>query len=113
MEKATLGVALRDHIRNEIRRRTKGTDIAQRVAKLKWQWAGHIARRTDGRWVPRCWSGNPAQENAALVDPQPGGQTTSNESRGVAGCKWPRIVEFLTPYKRSMSSGGRQSVMIR
>ncbi|CAH2235269.1 jg20644 [Pararge aegeria aegeria] len=24
--------------------------IAQRVAKLKWQLAGHIARRTDVRW---------------------------------------------------------------
>ncbi|CAH2237130.1 jg23269 [Pararge aegeria aegeria] len=34
----------------EIRRRTRVTDIAQRVAKLKWKWAGHIARRTDGRW---------------------------------------------------------------
>ncbi|CAH2244108.1 jg5119 [Pararge aegeria aegeria] len=34
----------------EIRRRTRVTDIAQRVAKLKWQWAGHIVRRTDGRW---------------------------------------------------------------
>ncbi|CAH2267712.1 jg14161 [Pararge aegeria aegeria] len=46
-----LGVSLRYHIRNEeIRRRTKVNDIAQRVAKLKWQWAGHIAGRTDGRW---------------------------------------------------------------
>ncbi|CAH2209453.1 jg75 [Pararge aegeria aegeria] len=51
MERAMLGVSLRDQIRNEgIRRRTRVTDIAQRVAKLKWQWAGHIARRTDGRW---------------------------------------------------------------
>ncbi|CAH2267590.1 jg11879 [Pararge aegeria aegeria] len=31
----------------EIRRRTRVTDIAQRVAKLKWQWAGYIARWTD------------------------------------------------------------------
>ncbi|CAH2242853.1 jg26487 [Pararge aegeria aegeria] len=38
-------------IRNvEIRRRTRVTDIAQRVAKLKWQWARHIVRRKDGRW---------------------------------------------------------------
>ncbi|CAH2239741.1 jg12161 [Pararge aegeria aegeria] len=43
MERAVLGVSLRDRIRNvEIRRRTIVTDIAQRVAKLKWQWAGHI-----------------------------------------------------------------------
>ncbi|CAH2268857.1 jg27184 [Pararge aegeria aegeria] len=49
MERAMLGVSLRDQIRNEeIRRRTRVTDIAQRVAKLKWQWAGHIARSTDG-----------------------------------------------------------------
>ncbi|CAH2241793.1 jg16355 [Pararge aegeria aegeria] len=34
----------------EIRRRTRVTDIAQRVAKLKWKWAGHVDRRTDGRW---------------------------------------------------------------
>ncbi|CAH2260536.1 jg18256 [Pararge aegeria aegeria] len=49
MERAMLGVSVQ--IRNEeIRRRTRVTDIAQRVAKLKWQWAGNIARRTDGRW---------------------------------------------------------------
>ncbi|CAH2267737.1 jg4344 [Pararge aegeria aegeria] len=51
MERAMLGVSLRDQIRvEEIRRRTRVTDIVQRVAKLKWQWAGNIARRTDGRW---------------------------------------------------------------
>ncbi|CAH2245134.1 jg2388 [Pararge aegeria aegeria] len=51
MERAMLGVSLREQIRNEeIRRRTRVTDISQRLVKLKWQWAGHIARRTDGRW---------------------------------------------------------------
>ncbi|CAH2269425.1 jg11733 [Pararge aegeria aegeria] len=49
------GVSPRDQIRNkEIRRRTTVTDIAQRVAMLKWQWAVHIARREVG--VPRCSS---------------------------------------------------------
>ncbi|CAH2233520.1 jg10802 [Pararge aegeria aegeria] len=52
MVRAILGGDLYEYqIRNEeIRRRTRVTNIAQRVAKLKWQWAGHIARRTDGRW---------------------------------------------------------------
>ncbi|RVE41117.1 hypothetical protein evm_014233 [Chilo suppressalis] len=51
MERAMLGISLRDRVRNdEIRRRTKVTDIARRIAQLKWNWAGHIARRTDGRW---------------------------------------------------------------
>ncbi|CAH2235488.1 jg1847 [Pararge aegeria aegeria] len=51
MESAMLGVSLRDQIRNKkIRRRTRVTDIAQRVAKLKWKWVGHIAWTTDERW---------------------------------------------------------------
>jgi len=51
MERAMLGVSLKDRIRNEyIRQRTKVIDIALRISKLKWQWAGHISRRTDGRW---------------------------------------------------------------
>ncbi|CAH2228335.1 jg1409 [Pararge aegeria aegeria] len=60
--------------------------------------------------VSRCYSGNPAPVSAALVNPQPGGQTTSNESRGAAGYNQPRIVQFGTPYKRPMSSSGRKSV---
>ncbi|CAH2266249.1 jg17817 [Pararge aegeria aegeria] len=49
MDRVMLGVYLRDQIRNEeVRRRARATDIAQRVPKLKWKWAGHIARRTDG-----------------------------------------------------------------
>ncbi|CAH2234699.1 jg4685 [Pararge aegeria aegeria] len=62
--------------------------------------------------VPRCWNGDPAQENAALVGPQQDGQTTSNESLGAAGHKRPRNVDFGTPYKRPMSSSGLQSVEV-
>ncbi|CAK1589840.1 unnamed protein product [Parnassius mnemosyne] len=50
MERAMLGVSLRDKLRNEdIHTRTRVTDIAQQISKLKWQWVGHIARRTDNR----------------------------------------------------------------
>ncbi|CAH2236725.1 jg16965 [Pararge aegeria aegeria] len=60
MARAMLGVSLRDQIRNvEIRRRTRVTDIAQRVAKLKWQWAKHIVRRKDGRWGPKVLEWQP------------------------------------------------------
>ncbi|CAH2249845.1 jg6099 [Pararge aegeria aegeria] len=53
MQRAMLGVSLRDIIRNvESRRRTRVNDIAQRVAKLKWLWAGQMVPREDGRWVP-------------------------------------------------------------
>ncbi|CAH2237416.1 jg11271 [Pararge aegeria aegeria] len=114
MERAMLGVSLRDRIRNvEIRRRTRVTDIAQRVAKLMWQWAGHIVRRKDGRWgskVQHLGNGSPELLSAALVDPQRGGQATLSASQVAAGSKWHRTVEFGTPYKRPMSSSGRLSV---
>ncbi|CAH2261012.1 jg10790 [Pararge aegeria aegeria] len=58
--RAMLGVSLSDRIRNvEIRRRTRITDIAQRVAKLMWQWAGHIVRRKDGRRDPKVLEWQP------------------------------------------------------
>ncbi|CAH2215528.1 jg22392 [Pararge aegeria aegeria] len=74
MERAILGVSLRDRIRNvEIRRRTRVTDIAQRVAKLKWQWPRHIVRRKDVLWGPKVLEWQPELVSAALVDPQQGG----------------------------------------
>lgn len=44
MERIILGISLRDRIQNnEIRTKTKITDIMQRMAIFKWQWMGHIA----------------------------------------------------------------------
>ena len=52
MERSMLGLTLRDRVRNEeIRRRTGVTDVIERIAWLKWNWAGHVARMTDGRWT--------------------------------------------------------------
>jgi hypothetical protein len=57
---AMLEVSLRNRIRNQvIRQRTKVTDIAHRISKLKWQWAGHISRRTDNRWGKRVLEWRP------------------------------------------------------
>ncbi|CAH2248739.1 jg17525 [Pararge aegeria aegeria] len=92
-------------IRNEeIRGRTGVTNTALRVARLKWKW-------TKNRWTLGFLGAGMAtpQVNEAL-SAQRGGQTESNDSQGVAGNKRPRTVEFLTPYKRPMSSSGRQSV---
>lgn len=45
-----LGDSLKDKIRNEIiRQRTVVTVVAPKVGRMKWQWAGHIGRRTDNR----------------------------------------------------------------
>lgn len=43
MERSLPRVLLRDRIGiEEIRKRIKVTDIALRIARLKWQWTGHI-----------------------------------------------------------------------
>ncbi|CAH2214523.1 jg25764 [Pararge aegeria aegeria] len=40
-------------------RRLRVTQRSRRVAKLKWQWAGHIVRRKDGRWGPKVLEWQP------------------------------------------------------
>ncbi|CAH2268394.1 jg15848 [Pararge aegeria aegeria] len=86
MERAMLGVSLRDQIRNEeIRRRTRVTNIAQRDAKLKWQWAGHIARRTDGRWGLKVLEWRPRTSKRSVVWPP---TRWADDLRRVAGSRW-------------------------
>ncbi|CAH2248562.1 jg24159 [Pararge aegeria aegeria] len=86
MERAMLGVSLRDRIRNvEIRRRTKVTDIAQRVAKLKWQWAGHIVRRKDGRWGLKVLEWQPRTGKRSVGRPP---TRWIDDIKRVAGSRW-------------------------
>ena len=52
MERCMLGISKRDRQRNkDIRAQTKVSDIIVRVVRLKWNWAGHVARRQDERWT--------------------------------------------------------------
>jgi len=52
MERCMLGITMIDRKTNEwIRAQTKVEDVIKSVKKLKREWAGHIARRTDGKWT--------------------------------------------------------------
>lgn len=54
MERAMLGISLRDRVPNEIiRQRTGVNDAIERITMLKWNWAGHVARMSDGRWTKK------------------------------------------------------------
>lgn len=91
MERAMLGVSLKDKIRNEIiRERTKTTDIARRVSKLKWQWAGHVCRRTDGRWSRRVLEWRPRLGKRSVGRPP---ARWTDDLRKVAGTGWMRTAE--------------------
>jgi hypothetical protein len=71
MLRAMLGVSLRDRIRNQvIQQRTKVTDIAHRISMLKWQWAGHISRRTDNCWGKRVLEWRPRLGKRSVGRPQ-------------------------------------------
>ncbi|CAH2234022.1 jg5013 [Pararge aegeria aegeria] len=83
-------------MRRSIERRNQSYRIAQRVAVLKWKWAGQIARRTDKRWGFKVLKWRPRTGWSA---PNEG---TSNESLGAAGNKRPR----------PKSSSGLQSVEV-
>jgi len=58
-----LGIQLSDSVRNiDIRKRTKVEDIITRIAKLKWQYAGDVARRNDDRWTRRLLEWRPVND---------------------------------------------------
>ncbi|CAK1594407.1 unnamed protein product [Parnassius mnemosyne] len=53
-ERSMLKIKLQDRINSsKIRRRTKITDALTTIARLKWKWAGHVIRSSDGRWSER------------------------------------------------------------
>lgn len=70
MERSMIGVSLRDRVRNEdLRARTGVTDVIYQIAKLKWNWAGHIARMKDGRWTKRLLEWRPRADRRSRGRP--------------------------------------------
>jgi hypothetical protein len=91
MERAILGVSLRNRIRNQvIRQRTKVIDIAHRIGILKWQWAVHISRRTDNRWGKRVleWRSRLGKRSVGRLQAR-----WSDDLRRTAGRSWMRVAE--------------------
>ncbi|CAH2237391.1 jg11247 [Pararge aegeria aegeria] len=97
----SLTVAIRNIRNQELIRRNRVTDVAQRTK---------VALTDVG--VPKNWNGDLAPVNAALVAPSRGGRLTSSESEGATGPKRHKTVVFGTTYKRPMSSSGRPLVDI-
>jgi hypothetical protein len=111
MERAMLGVSLRDRIRNdEIRKRTKVADIARWIADLKWQWAGHIARRTDGCWGGKVLEWWPRTGRRSVGRPP---TRWTDDLVKVAGSRWMRAAQDRSTWRTlgdgPMSSSGRLS----
>ncbi|CAH2238015.1 jg10338 [Pararge aegeria aegeria] len=61
------------------------TELSQRVAKLKWQWTGYIARRTHGRWGLKVLEWRPRTGKRSIGRPP---TRWTYETRRVAGSRW-------------------------
>ncbi|XP_072938827.1 uncharacterized protein [Epargyreus clarus] len=98
MERAMLGISLRDRIRNEeIRRRTKVTDIALKISKLKWQWAGHIVRRTDNRWGRKVLEWRPRLGKRSTGRPP---TRWTDDLKRTAGNRWMQTAQDRSEWRR-------------
>lgn len=70
MERAMLGISLRDYIKNEdISLKTKVTDIIEKISSLKWSWARHSARLSEKSWAERLLSLTPRQARRLVARP--------------------------------------------
>lgn len=75
-ERAMLSISIRDRVPNEeIRRRTRVDDVMERVARSKWQWAGHLARKDPNKctkkilqWRPRTFRRGVGRPQKRWVD---------------------------------------------
>lgn len=98
MERSMLGISLRDKIRNtEIRRKTKVRDIVKEVARMKWRWAGHIARCGDNRWTRRILEWRPRETTRSKGRPQ---KRWVDDIRAVAGKQWMRFAKDRERWKQ-------------
>jgi hypothetical protein len=57
---------------------------------LKWQWAGHISRRTDYRWGKRVLEWSPHHGKRSVGRPH---ATWSDDLCRTAGGSWMRVAE--------------------
>lgn len=97
MERAMLGISLRDRVRNEeIRRRTKITDIIHRIAELKWRWTGHVARQDPSRWTVRILQWRPRTTKRSVGRPQ---MRWLDDIREIAGKRWFHIAQDRYAWK--------------
>ncbi|CAH2268479.1 jg16908 [Pararge aegeria aegeria] len=79
-----MGVSLRDQIRNEeISRRTRTSQTSLREGEVAL--AGHITRRTDGRWGSKVLEWRPRSGKRSVSRPQ---KRWIDDIKRIAGSRW-------------------------
>lgn len=97
MERAMLGITRRDRWRNEdIRARTKVTDIIEKAEKLKWQWAGHVARMDTVKWARKLTEWTPRTGKRRPGRPK---RRWRDDLTNIAGVTWMRQAQDRNKWK--------------
>ena len=102
MERSMLGITLRDKMTNQwIREQTKVVDVMERIASLKWSWAGHIARRTDDRWTHAIMNWRPSQKRPMGRPPERWTNGIKKYIKDIYGhSNWQQVAMNRTEWKR-------------
>ncbi|XP_023946281.2 LINE-1 reverse transcriptase homolog [Bicyclus anynana] len=81
----------------EIRKKTKLTDALHQALKLKWSWAGHVARCSDQRWTIKTtkWIGPQGKRNVGR--PQ---KRWADDIIATAGKSWMTIAREREKWKK-------------
>ena len=96
MERSMLGINLRDKKTIISRQQTKVVDVMTRIASLKWNWAGHIARMTDDRWTKAIFQWRPPKTRPTGRPPE----RWTNDIIKIAGKKWQQVAVDREEWRR-------------
>ena len=97
MERAMLNITRRDKWRNEhIREKTKVVDILDKVDKLKWKWAGHVARMKPIKWAKKVTEWTPMGRTRKKGRPK---KRWRDDLTSIAGNNWMRQAQDRTEWK--------------
>lgn len=98
MERIMLGVRLIDKIPNtEIRRRTRVTDIMDKIARLRWQWVAHVARQNTEKWSYRVTFWRPRETKRSVGRPR---KRWIDDIVTIAGKQWMRTARNKKAWKQ-------------
>lgn len=96
-ERSMLGIKLSDRVRNTaIRAKTKVIDAAELACKLKWRWAGHVARAVDERWSEKILHWYPRNVTRPRGRPR---RRWRDDIMGIAGATWTRLAQNRQNWK--------------
>ena len=110
MERAMLGITIKDKFRNEnIRARTKVEDIVWKAEKAKGQSAGHFARMDINKWARKATKWTPRDRRRTRGRPK---RRWKDDIEQKAGSKWMQVApnrqawKYMRRRRLSNSSGG-------